>query len=311
MQPDPTTQLKKYFSGECSREEKQLIEQLLLTEENTAFSAYLQAEWEALPNNVIPDQTLADARYARLLKKIRPKPDRRIWYWAAAIALLLIIPIRFLFTGTQWETITTGTGEHKDVVLADGSHVWLNCASSITFDKQLKERKITLTGEAFFTVTKDDSKPFIVSFGHYYTQVLGTSFDIKAYGTEQPVVTVTEGKVAVGVAGASKYDVLKANDRLIIFSDSITKDVIPNTAQVVAWQKGELQFHQAKLTQVVAELKRWYNADLVIANPKDPMPTFTGIFLPNTSLEEVLETMALTKMISYRKVNNKIIITAN
>ncbi|WP_143708824.1 FecR family protein [[Flexibacter] sp. ATCC 35208] len=311
MQPDPTTQLKKYFSGECSREEQQLIEQLLLTEDNAAFSAYLQAEWEALPNNVIPDQTLAAERYARLSKKMRTKPDRRIWYWAAAIALLFIIPVKFLFTGTQWETITTGTGEHKDILLADGSHVWLNCASSITFDKKFKERKITLQGEAFFTVTKDDAKPFIVSFDHYYTQVLGTSFDIKAYGAEQPIVTVTEGKVAVGVTGASNYDVLTAHERLTIFPTAITKEIIPNTARIVAWQKGEIQFHQTKLTDVISELERWYHADLVIANPNANMPTFTAVIKPNTTLEEVLQILSMTNKISYRQADNKIIITAN
>jgi ferric-dicitrate binding protein FerR (iron transport regulator) len=311
VQPDPISQLKKYFSGECSREEKRMIEQLLLNEDNTPFSAYLQAEWDALPTNVIADQTLADERYARLFKKIHPKPDRRIWYWAAAIALLLIIPIRFLFFTSEWITITTGTGEHKDVLLADGSHVWLNCESSITYSKDFKERNITLKGEAYFTVIKDDTKPFIVSFDHYYTKVLGTSFDIKSYGAEEPVVTVTEGKVLVGVTNSFNYGTLVAHQRLTIAPRSITLEKIPNTSQIVAWQKGEIQFHQTTLPAVVAELERWYNTDLVIANPTAAMPSFTVVIKPNTSLEDVLQILSMTNKISYRKADNKIIITAN
>ncbi|WP_440135194.1 FecR family protein [Chitinophaga sancti] len=311
MPPDPTTQLKKYFSGECSREEQQMIEQLLLTEDNQAFSAYLQAEWEAIPTNVIPDQTLAEERYARLLKKIHKKPDYKIWYWAAAIALLLILPLKFLFTGTELETITTGTGEHKDFVLADGSHVWLNCESSITYSKKFKERNITLKGEAYFSVTKDDAHPFIVSFGHYYTQVLGTSFDIKAYGEERPMITVTEGRVSVGGNGGVNYGILKANNRLTLSPREITLEKVPDTMQIVAWQKGEIQFHQTKLPAVVAELERWYNTDLVIANPNANMPSFTVVIKPNTSLDDVLQILSMTNKISYRQADNKILITAN
>lgn len=311
MPPDPISQLKKYFSGECSREEKQMIEQLLLNEDNMAFSAYLQAEWEALPTNVIADQTLADERYARLLQKIHHKPDRRIWYWAAAIALLLIIPVKFLFFNSEWITIATGTGERKDVLLADGSHVWLNCASAITYSKDFKERKITLKGEAFFTVTKDDAKPFVVSFNHYSTKVLGTSFDIKSYGEERPTITVTEGRVAVTGTSGTNYGVLTANNRLTLSPKEVTLEKIANTLQIVAWQKGEIQFHQTALPAVVAELERWYKTDLVIANPAATMPSFTVVIKPNTSLEDVLQILSMTNKISYRQADNKIIITAN
>lgn len=321
---EPQKVLKKYFSGDCSEEEKKIIEQLLLNEDNPSFSEYLKSEWESIPVNIVADQPEAEHRFRKVLKVIgKRERNLQVWYWAAAVLLIILTPLcyfQFNSPGLKLLTVSTKPGEQKDLVLSDGSHVWLNCASSITYEEAFgsHNRKIKMEGEVFFTVAKNEDKPFIVEFNDHYTQVLGTSFNIKAYqGDNHHRVTVIDGKVAVGEIDKDKlhqYAVLYPNESMTLSlkSDDYDKNVLSGTGNIVAWKRGEIQFHETLLPTVVAELKRWYNVDLVLKDkPGTRMPSFTVLIKPNTSLEDVLEILSMTNKISYQKIGGKIIITTN
>lgn len=327
MQPERKAVLKKYFSGDCSEEEKKIIEQILLNADNASLSEYLKTEWDSISGNVIPDHATAERRYNHILSVIgKPQRSLKVWYWAAAILLVLLTPLFYLkFRGTnnpdiKWLTVSTAAGEQKEVVLPDGSHVLLNYASSVTYPEKFGEtnRKITMAGEAFFSVTKNKHKPFIVAFGNHYTQVLGTSFNIKAYpNSAQQFVTVTEGKVAVGEISKDQlhqYTVLHPNESLTlsIKQEAPQKKLLAGTDDIVSWKRKEIQFRETLLPDVVEELQRRYDVNLVVKDKPDiRMPSFTMLIKPETSLEDVLKILTMTNKISYQKIDEKIVITPN
>lgn len=329
MKPEHKAILKKYFSGECSEEEKRIIEQLLLNDDNVSFSEYLQSEWDSLPEHTITDEATAAHRYDKVLKVIgkgRRRWSMSPWYWAAAVLLIVLTPLFYMVFmkpgggDLKWLTVSTGVGEQRELILPDGSKVWLNCESAITYPETFAghDRKISMKGEAFFAVAKNPAKPFIVAFDKYYTKVLGTSFNIKSYGEDaQHYVTVIEGKVAVGKINGEKlqqYTTLSPDESVTFSTGSgnYEKSAIPGTANIVAWKKGEIRFLETPLPTVITELERWYNADLVLEQKTgDKAPSFTIIINPQTSLDDVLKILSMTNKISYRKINDKILITPN
>lgn len=331
MNAEQKTILKKYFSGECSKEERLIIERLYLTDDNPAFAGYLRTEWENLPQHPIIDEAVAMKRYANISKLIgkRKRKSNNAYFWmrAAAILLLVLAPVCYLILNSNktltapvqsWVTITTGIGQQKSLVLTDGSRVWLNCASSVSFPKDFgnNKRLVKIKGEALFKVVKDKNKPFIVEFKNHYTQVLGTSFNVEAY-TEQisDRITVIEGRVAVGKVNKGKlrqYTVLNANESAVlpVNSDLFEKTAVNSSKEAIAWKNGEILFRMAKLPEVIAELRRWYNVDLVLqAPPGADMPSFTILLKSKTPLDDVLKMLSMTNRLSYKKIDNKIIVT--
>lgn len=316
--------LKKYFAGECSTEEKQIIEHFLLSEDNASLAEYLKSEWENTASPVLSDDAIAQQRYLRLSKQIGKHTKRPSykWVWIAASILILLMPLLYIqlrpATPTvKWATVTTKSGQRKKLILADGSEVWLNAASSITYPLAFsgQNRKVEIKGEAFFHVTKNKHKPFIVAFNHYYTQVLGTSFNIKAFSeNEHYQVTVVEGRVAVGEVINNRLDqhtILHRNESasLALHSNRFVKNIV-DADQLVAWKKGEIRFHLTKLPTVIADLSRWYNADIRLADTANvKMPSFTLIVKPGTSLDDVLYMLSMTNKIAYKRLNNQIIIS--
>lgn len=325
MHPDRKTLLKKYFAGDCSEEEKKIIEQLLLTETNTSLANYLKSEWDATAEHNLDNTTLADERYKKIAAVIGTKRNNRFrtWYWAAAAVLVIGLSLaysgwrRATFT-PQWITVTALPGEQKDLLLPDSSHVWLNSASSVTYPVVFAgdQRKVSIKGEAFFQVTKNKEKPFIVSFNNHYTRVLGTSFNIRAYTEDSTdCVTVIEGSVAVGAInkkGMEQYAVLKANHSIRFLPQTRAVEFLrlSNTQDIIAWQKGDIQFDKTFLPEVISELKRRYKANIELGNRKAvKMPSFTVRIGRQTSLNDVLEILSITNKVTYKNVNDTIVIT--
>lgn len=163
-----------------------------------------------------------------------------------------------------YNTLTTHRGEQSPpLILSDGTKVWLNAASSITFPVAFTgdKRQVKLTGEVYFEVAKNASKPFIVSVDDQTVEVLGTHFNINAYTDEGPVkTTLLEGSVKVAKGGNSVM--VKPGEEAFLSSGSLT--VSPaNTAQAVAWKNGYFHFEGADLKAVLRQAGRWYDLDIV------------------------------------------------
>lgn len=177
-----------------------------------------------------------------------------------------------------YNTMSTPKGRQFKLILPDGSKVWLNAASSITYPVVFtgQERAVSITGEAYFEVAKDKTKPFHVRFTRaggqpYEVTVLGTHFNIKAYNNE-PVASATllEGKVKVmnlqSAANESSL-VLKPGEQAVAASNaSLTIDRSPDIDKVMAWKNGLFNFEGATLEEIMKQLERWYDIEVVYEN---------------------------------------------
>ena len=331
MKPDRDGILQKYFSGQCTSEEKQFVEECILNKDNVLLDDYLSAEWDACAGKRVNPVPEADRRYKSINKRIRKKRDtdrRRIWGVAASVIALLGITGYFLMQlfypvpGKQF-VVSTGAGEQREVILPDSTVVWLNCVSSITYPESFSGdyREVKVNGEALFEVTKNPHRPFVVNFNEHYTKVLGTVFTVRSYpGEHNDMVTLVEGSVAVGEKqpdALKEYAVLIPGERITI-SDSIENNFarsrIQDIASVASWKRGELRFHKTPLNMVAKDLQRWYGRDIILEkrgqHAVNGNMTLTSIIKPGTGLEEVLEILSLTHKIAYTRKGDKIIITS-
>lgn len=169
-------------------------------------------------------------------------------------------------------TILLPQGKVAKIVLPDGSRVWLNARSSLIYPNKFlpsQSRKVKLNGEAYFEVAHDKSRPFIVETEKIQTRVLGTSFNIRSYNDENPVVTLVSGSVEVSSSkGADKRAssiILKPGQQwLRVDGQWMTKDV--DTKVFTCWRDELFYFDGQTLREIMVEIGRWYNMTVLLDN---------------------------------------------
>ena len=210
-----------------------------------------------------------------------------------------------------YNTISTPKGGQYQVLLSDGSKVWLNAASSLKFPASFtgKERKVELLGEAYFEVAKNDKMPFKVEADGMEVEVLGTHFNINSYDDESTVrTTLLEGSVKIN--GAKSKSFLKPGQQAKLERDGDIK--IVNNAdvdQAVAWKEGRFQFNRADIHEVMRQIARWYN---VIIEYKGIVSShFGGTISRDVNLSQVLEMLQLTGEVKFHVEDKKVVVTPN
>lgn len=209
----------------------------------------------------------------------------------------------------QYNTLATPKGGQYKLALPDGSHVWLNSASSIRYPTAFdgNERHVDITGEAYFEIAHDASKPFIVQVNEMNIKVLGTHFNVNAYTDESSVnTTLLEGSVQISSAGNSK--VLQPGQQAQVGGTTdfrLLNDV--DVDEVVAWKNGFFSFNKADLQTVMRQIERWY--DVAIAYEGTiPQREFVGKISRNNNVKEVLKILQESK-VHFRVDGRKIIVT--
>lgn len=195
--------------------------------------------------------------------------------------------------GELYNTLSTTYGETYSTVLADGSKVWLNSASSIKFPVAFagNERRVEITGEAYFEIAKDPAKKFIVSSGNLVTEVFGTHFNINSYEDEAGTkVTLFEGSVRVTESTSHDSRLLKPGQQTQVTANrlSVTNDV--NTNEVIAWKEGLFHFESTDLKTILRQFARWYNIEIIYQVPVSNEKFFI-IMGRNTTLSNVLKSL--------------------
>ena len=198
---------------------------------------------------------------------------------------------------TVYNTMTTPRARQYNLELSDGTKVWLNASSSITFPTSFaaNERKVILTGEAYFEVAKDKKRPFRVSVNDMQVNVLGTHFNVNAYGDEDAVnTTLLEGSVLLTEKG--KKLLLKPGQQAqteksgaIVLKDNV------NLEEVMGWKNGVFYFENASLQAVLRQVSRWYDVDVVFEKGV-PTRTFEGEIQRNLQLSQVLKILEKNKV---------------
>ena len=193
-------------------------------------------------------------------------------------------------TALVYNTLTTPRAGQFQLVLPDGSKVWLNNASSLRYPTSFsgKNREVTLSGEAYFEIAKDAAKPFVVRVNELAVNVLGTSFNVMAYGDDPAIkTTLLTGKVSL--SAGSRQSLLAPGEQAAISKDGswkIAKGV--DVEESIAWQRGYFHFTQENIGGVLRQLCRWYDVDAVFTIPV-PDYTFDGEIDRNLSLSSILK----------------------
>lgn len=196
----------------------------------------------------------------------------------------------------QYNTMTTPRGRMFKIVLPDGTQVWLNAASSITYPTAFtgKQRKVSVTGEVYFEVAKNKAMPFIVTTKQQgEVEVLGTHFNINAYEDEAGMqTTLLEGKVKV--SGAGQTAMLQPGQQAQWNASSQAANALQvsmlsadKIAQVMAWKNGIFNFEDQTLEQVMKQVARWYDIDIKYANGI-PNIEFFGEMGRDVNLSQIL-----------------------
>ena len=194
-------------------------------------------------------------------------------------------------TEVTYNMISVPKGGQYQVTLPDGSRVLLNSASSLHFPTAFNgdDRKVELTGEAYFEVAHDKTKPFKVITGNQTVEVLGTHFNINAYSDESTLnTTLLEGSVKV--FSGNQEVVIKPGEQAQIITGSNAISVIQNadTEQAVAWKNGLFQFKDASLETIMRSLSRWYDVDIEY-DGEIPERKFSGKIYRKINITQALE----------------------
>ncbi len=213
-----------------------------------------------------------------------------------------------------YNTISTPRGGQYQVTLSDGTKVWLNAASSIRFPVFFagNERRVEITGEAYFEVAKSINKPFKVKTIASEIEVLGTHFNINAYEDEVAVkTTLLEGMVKVSVPGTGGKNTsrfLQPGQQSGISKEG-TISVLnhADTEEALAWKNGRFQFKSADIKSILRQISRWYDVDVVYKGNVNLH--FTGQLKRDEYVSKVFEKLALTGEVHFKIEGKKIIVS--
>lgn len=295
----------------------------------TSLNDGMKNVWEesSLMNTTIQEKEQLKQEAYSLLKKqeqeqkytisISQRFIRKIATIAAAVVAIFTIGyggVKYLNHKSSSNIIfaesTTLIGETQTVTLPDGTKVYLNACSYISYPQKFEgnERKITLIGEAYFQVARNEKQPFIVQTEQFDVKVLGTTFNIKAYKEDETqAVSVESGKVQVDMPEAMIR--LIANEEMNYNINAGEYRKHKEEESVAVWRKGHFRFNQTPIMDVARELERAYNCKISIKEGQSFDNLITGEH-SNENLENILKTIQYATGIKYNydKNTNKILL---
>lgn len=179
----------------------------------------------------------------------------------------------------QYNTIIVPRGGEYQLILSDGSKLWLNSESSVRFPVKFdrKIRNITISGEVYLNVAKDTRRPFIVNTGDFAIQVLGTSFNVRAYKDENAIyTTLVEGKIRINAPDGRQFNVSPAEQ--LCYNKQLSQYTIKNVDPelYISWKDGIYMFEKQSLENVLETVSRWYNLKIFYVNNDVKNISFSG-----------------------------------
>ncbi|WP_057938545.1 FecR family protein [Algoriphagus resistens] len=328
---------REFYEGKLSREQaKDFLEFLESQEAEDVLSAEIIRFWSskikeadhAVENNELWEKinSKKDGYSTPFLPKepkIR-KIYRLTWLKVAVVFLVLGLTSVFFLQSRQekeqndtlgvqdvFVTNTNPKGQKTKVLLEDGSVVYLNSQSSITYPENFKsDRTIKLDGEAYFEVAKDPGHPFEVEANGIITTALGTSFNISTFNEDQQVaVTLLTGKVKLNQHGKDAYLELNPGEESLLSPDSPQMEKYQvSAAERILWIEGILKFDEASLDEMVEILERWYGVAITVNGHPKALKA-SGVFDNQESLRNVLNVMSRT--LKFEFVMDDQVITLN
>lgn len=317
------TILKRFVNGIYTRKDADRIIDLFRTQQQTKLlddemDQVWQAAQEEETTSLQHERYTMEARILlnRIHKEEKKFPFVSLLKYAAMLALVVSVGLGvYQFSrvtdlqNMAYTEIRVKNGEHKRIILPDGTKVVLNAGSFMKYPERFTQdfRRIEMDGEAFFEVEHDEDKPFIVSTKDASVKVLGTSFNVKAYDAdEQILVSVRSGKVQVDMTDAMMR---LLPDEQLVFSRKNGEIQKRNESarHATVWIDGGLYFNKTPIRSVAKELERMYNCKIEFSG-NVPYDNYIYGEHDNKSLESVLKSIQYSTDIKYRKEGDKIIL---
>ncbi len=319
----PYELLIKYCREQLSPEEKQTVEQWLAEGRNRSLFSELKKEWEFIddPSVAVPDKQ-------QVWKKIQARIDgqkkrvKRLQFirMAAAASILLVVAAAFslyYFTpnkqpvADQYTTLRTNATEKTEVLLPDGTKVWLNANSVLSYNNQYntKTREVSATGEFFFEVTPS-SKKFCINAGNIRVEVLGTSFYLKAIESENIEISLKEGKVAVFHAAENKRLFVMAPSQTAVVDKHDFSYVLETESSYLSdlWTVQNLEIYNEPLSGIFQKLEIWYGIK-IHSSGLDLTKRYT-FHLEKENLQDFLNIFSAVAPVKYRIEGKNVFIEA-
>ncbi len=314
--------LKRYIEGKSSAEEIRMIEDWLNSDWKKS------EQWDnmdgASRNKLLADLYDEVQQTIHSRRKVVSLNHSSRWRMIGSIAATVLLVCGLYFTWPSlidmiapaaYKQVSVSAGKMKKLVLADGTQLWLNSGSRLTYPERFnrKSREVYLDGEAYFEVSHQASRPFIVHTGQLETKVLGTVFNITAYGNRKDVkVVLLSGKVEVRKTETeSESGLILLPKQAATYQKnggSLVKTDERYTGQYSGWKEGKLIFNDTPMTEVLERLSISYNMKFEVENEKLKNCKITGTFSTHQKPEEIIKSIAISIGGKYLKVSDRIII---
>lgn len=308
--------LKRFFQDRYSRNDFMELKKLLLSRDHE-LGDLMQLHWDEFSPEPVQHKNLSEVFETvtrELDKKATLSSVRKISRTWSKIAAILLLPLlagsgllymqlrHYLYQQDVYVEVASPAGSRTTLNLPDGSTVWLNGDSKVSYPAVFSEdRKVKVSGEAFFRVSSDQEHPFLVSAGDIYVRATGTEFNVLAYPDEPAVsVILKKGKVAVLDARQSTLQEMEAGYRYQYDGHTQTgKYAGVNAGSYSDWIHGKLIFENATMQEVIDRMERWYGVNIEIVGKELPELHFKATFI-NESIEEAFKLLQSTATFNYR-----------
>jgi len=309
------SQLKTYLEGNLTPEELEQLKQYLQQEKLPALEELMQESWAELPLSITNTTFSSEELYAKIQQQIqepqriiRFRPGRILFSVAASLllfAMAFIIWTQLNHSKQSIQVVYNETNSVKKVNLEDGSVVWLNEKTKLSYQFSNKWRKIELDGEAFFEVQRDVRRPFSVKTGNLNTIVLGTSFNVEAFAEDKRVeVSLTKGKIKVQIdeAQAQRSWELNTGEQLeyLPVAGWVQKNSF-NVESETAWKSGLVVLEKTPLPYALRQISRFYHTPLQFDTLRLQSCKVTSTFDKANTIDEVLTVLLFSNNLTYKK----------
>lgn len=311
--------LSKYFSGELNRsEESELFRQM--ENDETLRDEYIRLQNIYALTRMMPHTSQESegkkgyTTFTRRLKERKRQRRMRFMLQYAAISLLLIASTFFLTRAlilqsnatAEMNTLYVPAGQRAQLTLHDGTQVWLNAQSTLTYPSRFnrKRREVSVVGEAYFDVAENRKSPFVVTTQQLTMEVLGTEFNVYSYPESGYTQTsLVEGALKVSeTANPSRTLLLSPSQQIIYKGEQMQLEPISNPDHLL-WREGIYAFDNERLIDIIEKLELYYDITIQVEDPEIFNVCYTGKFRQRDGIDEILH--ILQKIQSFKIQKDK------
>lgn len=296
---------KKYFHSLINPEEFKKFSEFLLQGKNTdAISQMMKPEWEESMSGEINSDSQKTEKFQHIIQKILSNEiehsTRKINQYLIGLKIAAILVLGMLIYSVcfyiqsqnelkyaQLQTVSIPFGAKTRLVMPDGSIVWLNSGSTLSYSNNFsKVREVQLNGEAFFDVRKS-RQPFIIDTNYGNIKVLGTAFDVLAYPESGFVTTLVRGSVQIKSKLSNQIQVLVPGEQAVLVGNGLKKSKV-ETELYTSWKDGKMIFKREPFPSLMKRLERWFNVRIDYS-PENFNDLWYSGTIENETITEVMD----------------------